>query len=444
MMKGCEYANKKQDVEEHVVTCGYRGTTRGISAEDFNNNLKTMAEENEDLQKNVNDLTKRVSTLEESNKSILSHLKESQNTFDILTRKCDRLGSLIEQLLSSKNKRPTSTADIKPRSRASSTSSSCSPRHSLSGSPPSTNLVERWEMPFQFKCIGTFRGHKGPVCALAVHKHELYSGAGDCVLKVWDLQSLYNGCVKTVSTQDVTIHCALTSGDFLYTAGEDLSIRIWNIGQWTEHRSFANAHEDTICTMVLTDDYLFTSSFAIIKVWDCKTLELCHTISGLYHWVRGLTLSTTKDLLYSGSHNTIDIWQTSDHFALKGKIDHNFGSIYSLVITDKFLIAGTYNRNIQIFNHAKQHIAPLKGHIGAVTCLQASRCGRFLFSGSSDQTVRIWNLENFLPTQILHRHQDGVACLILHGEFLMSGSEDNDIKIYRYFQMYMGQVINNK
>lgn len=47
-----------------------------------------------------------------------------------------------------------------------------------------------------------------------------------------------------------------------------------------------------------------------------------------------------QDKLYSGSHNTIDIWSVTEPFSLKGKVDHQFGSIYSLAVTSRYIIAG--------------------------------------------------------------------------------------------------------
>ena len=53
-----------------------------------------------------------------------------------------------------------------------------------------------------------------------------------------------------------------------------------------------------------------------------------------------------QDKLYSGSHNTIDItidiWDVNEPFSLKGKVDHQYGSVYSLAITAKYIIAGKH------------------------------------------------------------------------------------------------------
>ena len=48
----------------------------------------------------------------------------------------------------------------------------------------------------------------------------------------------------------------------------------------------------------------------------------------------------SQDKLYSGSHNAIDVWETSGSFQSLGKIDHECGSVHSLAVTKLFIIAG--------------------------------------------------------------------------------------------------------
>ena len=50
-----------------------------------------------------------------------------------------------------------------------------------------------------------------------------------------------------------------------------------------------------------------------------------------------------QDKVYSGSHNTIEIWDAVGKFNLKGKIDHKFGSVHSLAVNSQYVFAGTYS-----------------------------------------------------------------------------------------------------
>ncbi len=52
--------------------------------------------------------------------------------------------------------------------------------------------------------------------------------------------------------------------------------------------------------------------------------------------------------------------------------------------------AGTYNRNIQLYDaQTQKHQQSLSGHFGCVTSLVVSPSGGFLFSASSDATIKV-------------------------------------------------------
>lgn len=436
--KGCEFHGRQDEVGDHQGRCGYRGLPKTISQKDFKDQTKALESENRCLREKLDSLTKRVEVLEGNKNSLESSLELCLSNYQNLSKKHEALQTIVEQLMTTRNRRsmtsPGNSAEV-IRQRTSSTSSFPSPKLS----PPAGLKPESWKMPFQFKCIGSLRGHKKGVWCLALYKQRLYSSGADNLIKVWDLDVLTNGCIKTMEGHTGVVHTMATHENTLVSGGEDLSIRVWNLESHTEENCVFNAHDNLISSMVVVGDNLFTASYSLIKVWDMKTFSLVHTISGLHHWVRALVVSQDKDCLYSGCHNTIGIWSTSGSFQHLGNIPHNYGSIYSLAITHEFLIAGTYNRNIQVFNLSNnQHVFSLRGHIGVVTSLTVTPSGRFLVSSSSDQTIMIWNLENMLPIQTLHRHESGVNAVILYGDFLLSGSEDNEIKLFQYFQMQMG------
>lgn len=436
--KGCEFHGRQEEVDDHQGRCGYRGLPKTISQKDFKDQTKALESENRCLREKLDSLTKRVEVLEGNKNSLESSLELCLSNYQNLNKKHEALQTIVEQLMTTRNRRsmtsPGNSAEVM-RQRSSSTSSFPSPKMS----PLASSKTESWKMPFQFKCIGSLRGHKKVVWCLALYKQRLYSSGADNLIKVWDLDILTNGCIKTMEGHTGVVHTLATYENTLVSGGEDLSIRVWNLDSHTEENCVLNAHDNLISSMVVVGDNLFTASYSLIKVWDMKTLSLVHTISGLHHWVRALVVSQDKECLYSGCHNTIGIWNTSGSFQHLGNIPHNYGSIYSLAITHEFLIAGTYNRNIQVFNLSNnQHAFSLRGHIGVVTSLTVTPSGHFLVSSSSDQTIMIWNLENMLPIQTLHRHESGVNAVILYGDFLLSGSEDNEIKLFQYFQMQMG------
>ena len=78
----------------------------------------------------------------------------------------------------------------------------------------------------------------------------------------------------------------------------------------------------------------------------------------------------------------------------------------------------------------KNHI---KGHTAPITCLEISRNGKYLVTGSEDKTVKLWNLESFSLMNTFRGHEARVSSVSFspNNEFIASGSFDMTAKIWR-------------
>ena len=61
----------------------------------------------------------------------------------------------------------------------------------------------------------------------------------------------------------------------------------------------------------------------------------------------------------------------------------------------------------------------LEGHTEAVRALAAE--GRYVFSGSDDTCVRVWDADSLECLRVLRGHQDNVRVLAVGRDFLYSG-----------------------
>ncbi|XP_033110153.1 E3 ubiquitin-protein ligase TRAF7-like [Anneissia japonica] len=431
---GCSFLGPSANLEKHETVCDF---VEAQESGNWKNTVKELKDENMGLKKTVHELSERVSMLEDERKAMAALLQKCSQSIQSLEEQQQKMQK-VDLVRRARN---NSTSSISSIGSSHKRRSSASPEH------PSSVAREQWFLPFEFKCIGTLRGHTGGVHCLTVKGRTLYSSGADNVIKVWNIEHLSKGCVRTLKGHKGKVTVLIDGGDCLFSASEDKSIRKWSYDDhaMVEILARKEAHPEEITALAITAKYVFSSSYAEIKVWSHETLEAVETLSGLHHRVRALTLDGTKEMLYSGSHNAIHIWDSTGNFALKRKLEHSYGSVYSMALTDLYIIigkcssllfSGTYNRNMHIFDLVShQHVKSLRGHVGIVTDLSLSPANQFLLSGSFDCTVQIWNLENFLPLQTLSRHEGGVNALALNNGLLFTGSDDKEIKIFKYFKL---------
>ena len=153
----------------------------------------------------------------------------------------------------------------------------------------------------------------------------------------------------------------------------------------------------------------------------------------------------TPQYLYAGSYQVVSVW-SSDPNQIDLTVDTDVvaksieslrtqgGSIYSLTTTDDYVISGTYEHLIHIWDiKTYQEVRTLSGHAGTVYALAVMQQGSIdiLFSASYDRTIRVWSLDTFTCIQTLLRHENSVDCLAVRRGWLFSGAADSQIKVWQ-------------
>ncbi|MBX7173957.1 MAG: TIR domain-containing protein, partial [Pyrinomonadaceae bacterium] len=99
----------------------------------------------------------------------------------------------------------------------------------------------------------------------------------------------------------------------------------------------------------------------------------------------------------------------------------------------KFIVSGSSDETMRIWDLATgQCLKTLVGHSDSVLAVAVSSDGKFIVSGSSDETVRIWDLATGQCLKTLVGHSDSVwgVAVSSDGKFIVSGSSDETVRIW--------------
>jgi hypothetical protein len=127
------------------------------------------------------------------------------------------------------------------------------------------------------------------------------------------------------------------------------------------------------------------------------------------------------------------------------------GGCYALDIHNNLLVGGCFDHNIGVWrtdykNIQTSFIQPRidHSHQGSISALLFSPTGKYLFSGSADQNIHLWEVLNRRFIRTLTGHQSGISCLALSGDrnYLVSGDLDDKIIVWQVKNNYQKSFLN--
>lgn len=169
-----------------------------------------------------------------------------------------------------------------------------------------------------------------------------------------------------------------------------------------------------------------------IKIWNVKTNKIISKNSAHEDSVN--CLSVKSNLLASCSADCkVIIWDVD---SLAKKISVGFKDVLNVVKWSndcKFLISAGWDKILYVYSYDKQKVlAELSGHSGDVTCIYYFQNQDLMVSGSTDNSVRLWDLGNKRLDHIYTGHRSRVTSISVNeeGEQIASGSWDKCVKVW--------------
>ncbi|XP_065436165.1 kinesin-like protein KIF21B isoform X2 [Chrysemys picta bellii] len=228
-------------------------------------------------------------------------------------------------------------------------------------------------------------------------------------------------CISVAEGHSKPVLCVDATNELLFSGSKDRSCKMWNLVTGQDIASLKGHPNNVVSIKYRSHSGLvFTVSTSYIKVWDIRDSAKCirtltssgqvisgdacagtttRTIASVQgeHQINQIALNPTGTMLYAAAGNSVRIWEL--------------------------------NR--------LQPIGKLTGHIGPVMCLTVNQTASnhdLVVTGSKDHYVKMFEIAdsvvgNVGPTHNFEPpHYDGIECLAIQGDVLFSGSGDNGIK----------------
>ncbi|XP_031423684.1 kinesin-like protein KIF21B isoform X3 [Clupea harengus] len=245
------------------------------------------------------------------------------------------------------------------------------------------------------QCVAMAEGHSKPVLCLDATDELLFTGSKDRTCKMWNLVTGQEIVTLRGHPNNVVSVKYCRSSSLVFTVSTSY-IKVWDI------------RDSAKCVRTLTSSGQVVSGDACAGT---TTRTITTTTQGEYQ-INQIALNPAGSVLYAAAGNTVRTWDIN-RFQATGKLTGHIGSVMCLTVGDSAggkdqVITGSKDHYVKVFDVAEG----TQGNIGPA--------------------------HNFEPP-----HYDGIECLAIYGDVLFSGSRDNGIKKWDLEQQELIQQIPN-
>ncbi|OYE04592.1 protein kinase domain-containing protein [Nostoc sp. 'Peltigera membranacea cyanobiont' 232] len=348
----------------------------------------------------------------------------------------------------------------------------------LSGSSDKT--LKLWYSWRTGKCVHTFEGHTGSVNSVYLSANDTLalSGSSDKTLKLWEVRTVrcvrtfegYIGCLSADIAVSITAHTSIgyrklklweiATGLCLYTFEGHISrygvwsvcvsadnqfalcwhgkeIRIWAVNcQKNAYLApmVLSRILDTQTNLSLNQTYtqgLKAAQMALDRHDYIAAAQHIRKVRSLRGYNRALeALNIWKKLYVRLPCKTfLNVWNT---LTFEGHTD----SISSVCLSadSQFALSGSSDKTLKLWEVATGRcLRTFEGHKKYVQSVYLSADNQFVLSGSDDDTLKLWEVATGVCLRTFEGHRRGsvqLVCLSTDNKFALSGGYDRTLKLW--------------
>ncbi len=313
-----------------------------------------------------------------------------------------------------------------------------SPSGSQIASGSLDNTVRLWDA--QSGAAGhTLEGHTYSVSSVVYSPSglQIASGSGDCTVRLWDAESGAAGHTLRGHTDYVLSVVYSPSGLQIASGSGDCTVRLWDAESGAAGHTL-EGHTSHVTSVVYSPSGAQLASGSrdhTVRLWDAESGAVGHTLRGHTRGVISVVYSPSGTQIASGSDDTtVRLWDAQSGVAgytLEGHTSFVWSVVYSPSGTQ--IASGSYDKTVRLWD-AESGAAgyTLEGHTSYVTSVVYSPSGSQIASGSFDNTVRLWEVASGECLRVIQDFTGPVSSVAWKAtgnrQYLVSGSSDKSVR----------------
>ncbi|KAI3658638.1 hypothetical protein MP638_006420 [Amoeboaphelidium occidentale] len=287
--------------------------------------------------------------------------------------------------------------------------------------------VEKYHYPSSTLLI-SFEGHADTVLSLYATGSLLFSGSSDKSIICWDSE---NGqLLRTFWLHPASVTALVVIDNVLYSGGFKGFVIKWSIDNGEVLQVFPRTNINFIRTFAWKNQELYSGSGdATVVKWNLTTGEPIFIFGGRNRVLRSAAL-WSNFVIDAGDNEEIHAWDTSiNNVEPFRTLTEHTGSINCLLVKGDFLFSGSTDATVRQWNLTVWSIVRvLTGHTGTVSFLTSG--DEHVYSAGFDLVIKKWNIRHGTLDLEFFGHTAQIPSLDLKGSILYSGSSDRTIKFW--------------
>ena len=297
------------------------------------------------------------------------------------------------------------------------------------------------------KHLHTFPGHQNPVYALANANVEgiFYSAGNDKGVVEWSLENM--AFVKVKTPVQSSVYSLLRYNNLLFIGERSGAFSVYDFTK-QEITTRINAHLKPIFDIQVAkskNELLTTGEDGTVAVWSLKDYSEIYRFQVAYDTVRCIAISPDEtEIAFGCKDHQIRIYNLAD-YSLKQALEGHSLPVTSLAYhpTGTYLISGSRDAQLKIW-HCSQRDAygtnyelaqTIPAHMFTIYNIVFHPTLPYFATSSQDKSIKLWDAENFKLYKILslekgefgHTHSINKIIWSKDGKYLISTGDDRKV-----------------